>query len=194
VSAAHDKARLEQVDDYVSGHMDDAEAAAFETAMFEAAGEAPAAGVAAEAAFADDLVRMTALYASLGGLVDGATRAQVDALYAAGARVHYVDIVPRADGAPIPFPAWGPDIDVVVARLGVDLRGHGLVDIESVTADGRLIKTFRDVACDPTDGAFYAICQERLARIAFGRHVVARFISKQGGERRTVAVLDVVPG
>jgi hypothetical protein len=71
--------------------------------------------LAAEGAFVDDLTRMTALYVSLGGLVDGATRAQVDALYAAGARVHYVDVIPRPDGGPIPFAPWGPDIDFVVA-------------------------------------------------------------------------------
>lgn len=195
MSAAPDDDRLEQVDDYVSGHMNDGEAASFEVALFEAAGEAPTAGLAAEGTFVDDLTRMTALYVSHGGLVDGATRAHVDALYASGARVHYVDIVPRADGGPVPFPRWGPDIDVVVARLAVDLRGHGLVDVENVTGDGRPIKTFRDVACDPADGAMYAICQERLARLAFGQgRVIARFISKQGGKRETVAVIDIIPG
>ena len=114
--------------------------------------------------------------------------------YASGARVHYVDLVPRADGQPIPFPGWGPDIDIVVARLAIDLRGHGLVDVENVTADGRPIKTFRDVACDPADGSFYAICQERLAQLAFGRgRVIAHFISKQGGRRERVATMDILP-
>jgi hypothetical protein len=193
VSAADDE-RREQLDDYVSGHMNDGDAASFEAELFAAAGDAPAAGLAAEGSFVDDLIRMTALYVSHGGLVDGATRAHVDALYASGARVHYVDLTPRPDGQPIPFPAWGPNIDVVVARIGVDLRGHGLVDVENFTADGRPIKTFRDVACDPADGAFYAICQERLAQLAFGRgRVIAHFISKQGGKRERVATLDVLP-
>ena len=179
-----DRATLDRTDDYVSGHMNDAEAAAFEDALFAAPEIAP------EAAFVDRLARLLAVFDALGGFANGGTRAQVDALRAAGARVHFVDL--GGGGVPVTFPSWDAGTDIVVARLGVDLRGHGPVDVEVEAADGRPIKTFRDVACDPTDGALYAICQEPLARLAFGRgSTVARIIETQAGRRETVAVFQI---
>lgn len=180
-------ATLLRTDDYVSGHMSDADADAFEEELFAAP------DAAGDAAFVDDLARLLAVCDADGGLVDGGTRAQVDALRAAGARVHFADL--GGGGAPVAFPGWDADeIDVVVARLGVDLRGYESVDVEVETGDGRPVKTFRDVACDPTDGALYAICREPLARLAFGKgRTISRIIATQGGRRTTVAVFQVTP-
>ena len=97
-------------------------------------------------------------------------------------------------GGSLSFPLWGAGVDVVVARLGVDMRPYGLVDIEIETGDGRPVKTFRDVECDPADGALYAICQERLARLAFARgRTISRIVATSGGRRETIAVFDISP-
>ena len=83
----------------------------------------------------------------------------------------------------------------MVIRLGVDLRAYDGADVEVETADGRPIKTFRDVDCDPSDGALYAVCQEPLARIAFGHpRVLAKVTAIRAAARETVAVLDLRNG
>jgi len=97
-------------------------------------------------------------------------------------------------GSSFPFTAWKPGVKIVVARLGVDLRGWQDVDVEVATADGRPVKTFRDVHCAPEDGALYAVCHEPLARLAFARgRTISRIIGTRGGARETVAVFDVQP-
>lgn len=194
--------RLARIDDYLSGHMAGGDAVAFEEELFTAAAasngdgdgdvDGETAALAADARFVDGIARLAAEMARLGGFEAGGTRAHVDALRAAGLAVHYVDL--GAGGAPTVFPAWAAGTQIVVARLGVDLRGDDAVDVEVETADGRRVKTFRDVSCDPTDGALYAICQEPLARIAFGRgRTVSRVIATRAGKRETVAVYDVRP-
>jgi hypothetical protein len=182
--------RIDQLDDYVSGHMNDADAATFEADVFEAA----ARGAAGDAAFLDAATRMLTVFGRHGGFATGGTRADVDALVAAGMKIHFVEL-DVSGSATAPFPLWGAGVEVVVARLGgVDLRPYGLMDIEVETADGSPVKTFRDVTCDPTDGALYAICQEPLARLAFARgRTISRVIAKQGARREIVATLDVSP-
>ena len=59
---------------------------------------------------------------------------------------------------------------------------------------GQPVKTFRDVTCDPTDGALYAVCQEPLARLAFQRgRTISRIVGSRAGQRETVAVFEIVP-
>ncbi|HVX95007.1 MAG TPA: hypothetical protein VHK47_08855 [Polyangia bacterium] len=187
-------ARLARADDYVSGHLGDAEAAAFEDELFAAVGGDHAADSEAVAAagFVDTATRLLGTLHGFAELLEGATHAHVDQLRAAGARIHFFEL---GAGVPVSLPKWGADVDIVVARLNVDLRAHGLVDVEVETADGRPVKTFREVACDPADGALYAICQEPLARLAFTRgRTISRVISTKSGRRETVAVFDVDPG
>lgn len=182
--------RLGLLDDYVSGAMSDGDASPFEAALFEAAAD----GTGGEAAFLDEAARLLTVFAGLGGFATGGTRQHVEAIRASGAKVHYVELDAPAGGGSLSFPLWGDGIDVVVARLGVDIRGYGLVDVEIETGDGRPVKTFRDVECDPADGALYAICQERLARLAFARgRSISRIVSKKDGRRETIALFDISP-
>jgi hypothetical protein len=185
--------RLARADDYVSGHMDEAEATAFEDDLFAAfGGDESEDEVVAAASFVESATRLLGTLQGFAELLEGATRAHVDQLRATGARIHFFEL---GAGVPVSLPSWGKDVDIVVARLNVDLRAHGLVDVEVETADGRPVKTFREVACDPTDGALYAICQEPLARLAFTRgRTISRVISTKSGHRETVAVFDVNPG
>jgi hypothetical protein len=175
--------RLAALDDYVTGQMRDEEAARFEEALFDAPDD--------DAVFADELARLVTIMARSPAW-DGGRRRHVDELRAAGLNVHYRDLGPA--GAPASLEAWEAGTQVVVIRLGVDLRGYDAADVEVETADGRPIKTFRDVSPDPDDGAIYAVCQEPLARLLFRQQrIVSRVVATRGGRRETVAVFDVTP-
>lgn len=180
MSAAAD--RLAALDDYVSGHMPDDEAARFEEGLFAAADD--------DAVFVDEVARMVTVMAG-SGLWEGGRKAHADALRAAGLNVHYVDI---GSGGVVPFPMWPAGTQIVITRLALDVRGYDSVDVEVETADGRPIKTFRDASCDPTDGALYAVCQEPLARIAFSvRRTISKVVGVRGGRRETIATYDLRP-
>src|SRR5262245_22148716 len=153
---------LSELDDYTSGLMSDADADAYEEALFARA----ARGAAPEAEFAERLRRAVEWINQRGPFKVGNTRAEIDAVRASGINVAYVDL---GDGTqPIDIPAIPPNLDLFTYRLGVDLRGHDGVDVIIETPAGKYIKTFRDVAYDPTDGALYGMCEAPLAQISFG--------------------------
>lgn len=175
------------LDDYGSGVMPEAEAVAFEAALFERA----ARGEAPEADFAERLRRATEWIARRGAFNVGSTRAEVEELRAAGVRMAYVEF---GRGAPIDVYPLPKDIDLFVYRVDVDLRGVEAVDVVVETPAGEPIKTFRDVRYDPTDGAIYGVCEAPLAEISFRRGVVvSKVIARQGGERRLVATFETRP-
>ena len=183
---------LTELDDYASGHTPDAEAAALEDELFARAAS-PDADAAVAAVFLDALARNAAWLAhysfSFGG---GSTRAEVDGLLASGLRVHYADLGP---GGVMRMDAWPEGTQIVITRLGVDLRGYRDIEVDVSLGDGPVLKTFRGCACDPTDGAFYAVCHEPLARIAFGHpRVLAKVTAIRDAGRETVAVLDLRNG
>jgi len=184
---------LLRLDDYVTGEMPDADAAALEEELFAAAADADpsaSAGLAADAGFLDRLVRVVSDPHELPALTGGFSRADVDALLGSPLPVHYVDL--GAGGASV-FPAWGPEVRFVIARLAVDLRGFRDIDVEVTAANGTAIKTFRDVHC-AEDGSLYAICHAPLARLAFMRgRSISRIVATRDGARETVAVFDVSP-
>jgi hypothetical protein len=188
---------LLRLDDYVTGEMPDAEAAALEEELFAAAADADpsasaftSAGLAADAGFLDRLARLVSDPNELPALTGGFSRADVDALLGSPFPVHYVDL--GAGGASV-FPPWGPEVKFVIARLAVDLRGFRDIDVEVTAPDGTAVKTFRDVHC-AEDGALYAICHAPLARLAFTRgRSISRVVGTRGGTRETVAVFDVRP-
>lgn len=181
--------RILRVDDYQHGLSSEAEAAELEHELFEAA----AAGDDADVRYVDALTR-AAVFILQHASFDSGTRAQVDALRAAGARVHFEDF---GAGGSVEVTDWDEGAtDVVVFRLAVDLRGYDEIDVEVETPDGRPIKTFRDVRCDPTDGALYAVCEPPLARMAFCKHVRrARVLAKRDSSptRETVAIYETSP-
>ena len=181
---------LTELDDYASGHTPDAEAAALEDELFARAAS-PDADVAA--AFLDALARNAAWLAHYAfSFRGGSTRAQVDGLLASGRRVHYADLGP---GGVAHMAAWPEGTQIVITRLGVDMRGYRDIEVDVSLGDGPVLKTFRGCECDPTDGALYAVCHEPLARIAFGHpRVVATVTAIRAAARETVAVLDLRNG
>ena len=174
-------------DDYVSGALGEAEALAFETELFERA----AAGVASDALFVDHLALLGRFLQGRGGLGNGSTRAQVEALINSGLRVHTFDLGSggRVELGPLP-----DDIDIVVTRLAIDARGFDQVEVDCQTLAGQLIKTFRDVQCDPESGALYAVCEAPLARLStLAGPVVATVTGFRGGQREVIGSFETHP-
>ncbi|HEV8551297.1 MAG TPA: hypothetical protein VGQ57_19750 [Polyangiaceae bacterium] len=179
---------LSALDDYTTGVMSDADAEAFEEALFARA----AAGDAPEAEFAERLRRASEWIGRRATFNVGSTRAELDALLASGLRVHYLDF---GDGSrPIDIAPLPPDLEIFAYRLGVDLRGYGAVDVVVETPSGEYIKTFRDVRSDPTDGALYGVCEAPLAEISFRRGTVrSKVMAGHGAERKLVATFETRP-
>lgn len=179
---------LSELDDYTSGLMPDAEADAYEEALFARA----ARGAAPEAEFAERLRRDVEWVNQRGPFKVGSTRAEIDALLASGLNVAFVDL---GDGsAPVDVAPIPEDLDLYTYRLGVDLRGYSAVDVIIEKPDGKYIKTFRDVAYDPTDGALYGLCEAPLARISFGAGtIVSKVMAGHGSERTLVATFETRP-
>jgi len=176
------------LDDYTSGVMPDAEADAFEQALFARAArcEAP------EADFVERLRRASAWLAKRGGFRVGITRAEVDALLASNPRTLFLDL--RSGDTPAEIPPLPAGLEFVTYRIGVDLRGAESVDIVVETPEGEAIKTFRDVSYDPTDGALYGVCEAQLAEISFRRGtIISKIMAGHGAERRLVARFETRP-
>jgi hypothetical protein len=86
------------------------------------------------------------------------------------------------------------DVEIVVTRLGVDVRGFDHVEVECQTLAGQPIKTFRDVRCDPETGALYAVCEAPLARLSvLAGPVVATVTGVRGGQREVIAGFETHP-
>jgi len=179
---------LSALDDYTSGLMPDAEADAFEEALFASA----ARGAAPEAEFTERLRRNVEWINQRGPFKVGNTRAEIDAVRASGFNVAFVDL---GEGThPVDIPALAPDLELFTYRLGVDLRGYEDVDVVIETPSGKYIKTFRDVAYDPTDGALYGMCEAPLARISFGAGtIISKVMAGHGADRKLIATFETRP-
>lgn len=180
---------LRALDDYLSGHMSDADAAGFEEALFDGAAATPSAQAAAgEAGFVDRLARIVAWLVDRGLYQVGITRREVDQLAASGRRVQIADF-----GRPgTTSVTLARETEIFVMRFEVDLHGVDRVDIE-VEAPGRgIIKTFPEVRFDPEDGALYGCCTRALAELAFAvPQTVARLYTTRAGHRDVGAVYEV---
>jgi hypothetical protein len=184
MTAADDS--LARLDDYLSAAMSDAQAASFEEELFAEA----AAGRAPELGYLDSFFEQAKWFASRGGFSSGATAEQIAELRKLP-HVHHIDV--EADTR---VGAWPVDTQFVVYRLDVDLRGYENIDVELVTPDGEHRKWFRDLTCDPKDGALYGACDAPLAASAFRfEPLIARIEACRRGqrERELVAELCVTP-
>ena len=182
---------LRNLDDYISGQMPDDRAEAFEEQLFDAAAQGSVE--AEDAAFVNELSRLSTWLARRGLFDVGSTRSDVEAIQRSGLKVHQQEL--RA-GAICEITPWPEGTQIVVTRIDVDLRGFEDVDVIIETPDGTHIKTFRDVNYDPDSGALYGVCEEPLARIAFAKgHVISRVTatSTRDGRRQTVATFESRP-
>jgi hypothetical protein len=171
--------RLSALDDYVSGHMPDDEADAFEAALFDAAGED------GDSAFLAELARVAALLVAHGTWESGATRAQVDAMLARG-DVALIDLdVPGEREVP-------RSAAQVVFKVSVPLHDVDRLDIEFEVPGHGVFKTLRDLAFDRADGAIFIVCEAALNEASARVRAISRLIAYRGGER--VALGESVAG
>jgi hypothetical protein len=178
--------RVAALDDYVTGSMQDHDAAAFEEALFDEAAQ----GKNEEAAYFDEIRRSMRFVGRHGIIGRSFTRAQVDEL-SRKERMHIVELSLDRTNELEP---WGDDIEVVVTHVPVDLRGTDTADVVVERPDGTHIKTFRDIGYDPADGSLFAYCEAPLARIAlFSGPTVTRVIAERDGKRSQVAVFHASP-
>ena len=182
MTASEDSLAL--LDDYSSGAMSDEHASIFEEALFAAA----AAGQHPELTHLDALYDQAQWFAVRGGFPSGATAELVSKLRALP-RVHHIDVGPVTRVA-----AWPEGTQLVVYRVGVDLRGYESIDVSLETTAGEHRKWFRDVQFDPLDGALYGVCDAPLARTTFRiEPLVLRVHAAQNGQRSVVAELRIFP-
>lgn len=178
---------LQLLDDYASGVLEEAEALAYEEELFERA----AAGVASDALFVDRLALLGRYLQGRGGFAVGSTRAQVEALHARGFRIHTVEIAAGTRCDLTPFP---DDVEIVVTKIVVDARGFDHVEVECRTLAGQVVKTFRDVQCDPEEGVLYAVCEAPLARLSLlAGPVVATLTGVREGQRVVIGSVETHP-
>jgi hypothetical protein len=172
---SHD--RLRALDDYQSGAMSDAEAEAFEEALFDGEG-------AAEAAFVDRVARLSAWLVDRGTFFLGHTRGEVEALL----QTHRCTVVDCGSGGFTRVRA-PRSAELFITKLTIDLRGVERVDVESYVEGYGLVKTMRDIRFDPADGALYGVCEAPLAHLSFGhgQPVRSKIVGIRDGERRVLA-------
>lgn len=176
---------LERLDAYLTGKTPDAEAGPFEDDLFARA----ATGEAPELVFLDGLVATVRDLVRRGTYHLYLTAAEVERLRASGAKVQLVDIVASPEKQEYEIVR---DVDFVVARYPIDLRGVRSLDVEVYLGD-RLSKVMKDVRFDPADGAAYFCCEGDLARQTVGFPTRSKiFATTDAGERRLVAELDTL--
>jgi hypothetical protein len=172
---------LEALDDYLGRHMGDEEAEAFEEALFEAA-------AAGDVRFLDRVARVGRHLDDLRLFDHTFTRRDYEALVAAGRRVELREAGPPGIVENVP----PGDVEVVVTRVELGLEGTRHVDVEFEIPDVGVVKTLRDVAIDPEDGALYLACDVNLMRTTLELpRVFNRVVIERNGEREAVAVYDV---
>jgi hypothetical protein len=176
---------IEQIDDYVSGTMEETDADAFEVDLFDAAAHGDG-----------DLTRLAADWSSIafgvrtlaarGTLEPFVTRAEVERLRASGLRVQVLDF---GDGGLV-FGTLYRSTDVLVTRFGLDLSGVDRLEVERGIEGLGFVTT--EVAFDPHDGAAYACCEGALAasrgdQMPPGVPTIVRFFAHRGAARELLA-------
>lgn len=179
------RGRLARLDDYVSGHMDDAEAERFEETLFAEAAAHPDRDE--DLLFLDRVSRFGHYLDSRNCFHIGATRSEVQALLATGRRIAYVDLG-RGD---VPSIRYSRSAEQLIMRLEVGLEGLDSVDVEIHVPGHGHSKTMRDVHYDAHDGELYACCEMPLAVMAAEVNAIWRIVGIEKGRRRTLAELSM---
>jgi hypothetical protein len=174
--------RLSDLDAYVTGEMTDADADAFEEALFDAPDDA-------DVALVDRLSRHGAQLVAHGTFDIGVTRTYVDSLVAAGHIVQVLDIGPPGRGTI----ALDRDAELVVTKLHLGRTDVERVDVEITVVDHGVTKVIKDVLVDPSDGIVYGMCERPLAEIAFGAGRTITRVRRSEGARDVLGQWDLSP-
>ncbi len=174
--------RLHDLDAYLTGEMSDADAERLEEALFDAPDDP-------DLAFFDRLTRHGAKLVEHGTWDIGVPAQHIDALVAAGHKVHVFDAGPPGAGT-VHFDST---CDFMVTKLHLGRTDLARVDVEiNIVAHG-LQKTIKDVLVD-TDGIIYGLCERPLAELAFGAggRTITN-VRRTDGARDIVGTWDLTP-
>jgi hypothetical protein len=174
--------RLEKLDAYVTREMSDADAEAFEDALFDAPDDG-------DLAFVDRLARHAARLAEHGTFDMGVSRAHVDSLIAAGHKIHIIDAGPPGTGSV----TFDRSADFCLTMMPLGRADLARVDVELLVVDHDVTKTIKDVFVDQTTGTIYALCERPLAELAFGAGRTIARIRRVDGARDVIAEWDLTP-
>lgn len=174
--------RLEALDAYVNREMTDAEADALEEAMFDLPDDE-------DLAFVDRFARLGAKLAAHGTFEIGGTRAEIDALIAAGHNVRMNDVGPPHRGTM----SIDLDGDIIVTRLHLGRTDIDRVDVEIQVIEHGISKTIKDARVDQSDGIIYAMCERPLAELAFAAGRTIARVRRRDGAREVLGEWDLTP-
>lgn len=173
---------FERLDDYVSGHLDDAEAARLEEQLFAAA----AAGNAAM------LRRFDALTTRLHELgARGTFAATVTPAYAEEyQRLSKLRVTVYAYPDKVDVDALLARTDITFIKLPVDLRDVDRVDLEMGTRQHPSVKVMPEVDFTPDAGCIVMCCEHELATQGLSKDIVTTVVGYKGGERKVLGVFS----
>jgi hypothetical protein len=166
--------RLEELDAYVAGEMNAADADAFEEALFDAPGDA-------DVEVLDRIARHGRQLVEHGTWDMGVTKAHVDQLIAAGHDIHVQDV-----GTPGTYTVmFDRRAELMLTILRLARTDLSRVDVELTLLDYNVTKTIKDALVD--DGALYGLCERRLAEMAFGAGRTIARVRRTDGAREVIA-------
>jgi hypothetical protein len=174
--------RLQALDAYLSREMTDAEADALEEAMFDSPDDE-------DLAFVDRFARLGAKLAAHGTFEIGGTRAEIDALIAAGHDVAINDVGPPHSGTM----SIDLDGDIIVTKLHLGHTDIERVDIEVQILTHGVTKTIKDALVDQSDGIIYMMCERPLAELALAAGRTIARVRRRDGAREVLGEWDLTP-
>jgi hypothetical protein len=169
---------LDKLDAYLTREMMDTDADAFEESLFDAPDDP-------HVAFVDRLARHGRTLVEHGTFDMGVTRAHIDALIAAGHKVHVFDAGPPDAGAGTV--TFDPSAELMATLLRIGRTDLTRVDVEITVTNYNVTKTIKDVLVDPSDGVIYGLCERPLAEIAFGAGPTVTRVRRVDGAREVIA-------
>ncbi len=147
--------RLNELDAYLTGELDEGAADALEEALFDVPDDE-------DLAFVDIVARHGRRLVDHGTYDVGAMREDVDRLLAQGKRVCVVD--PGPPGTKTLLVA--SDTEILATRLAFGRTDVERVDVEIYIIDHDITKVIRDVPVDQRDGSVIGLCERPLAELA----------------------------
>jgi hypothetical protein len=174
--------RFEELDAYVTREMSDADAEAFEEALFDAPDDP-------DLVLLDRIARHGAKLAEHGTFDIGVPAEHIQKLIDQGYTVHVFDAGLPSTGVV----TINREADFIVTKLDLGRTDLERVDVELTVVDYNVTKTIKDVLVDPT-GVVYGLCERPLAELAWsaGGKTITK-VRRTDGARDVVGVWHLSP-
>jgi hypothetical protein len=174
--------RLHELDAYLTREMTDADAEAFEDALFDAPDDP-------DVALLDRIARHGAKLAAHGTFDIGVAKEHIQTLIEAGHKVHVFDAGAPSTG----IVTMDRDAEFIVTKLHLGRTDLERVDVEVTVVDYNVTKTIKDVFVDPS-GVIYGLCERPLAELAWsagGKTITT--VRRSDGARDVIGVWHLSP-